>query len=91
VLGLDDSRLFDLAEDRWVSVADMVALGWEESGKAWRWRHHLLAWEEEFVRECCTFLTNMQVQDDLADSWNSQLDRGSRYSVCGVHLFLTSS
>lgn len=30
------------------------------------------------------------MRDDLADSWNWQLDRGSRYSVCGVYLFLTS-
>jgi len=34
-------RLFDLATNKLISVADMFDLGWEEGGKAWRWRRRL--------------------------------------------------
>ena len=34
-------RLFDLATNKLISVADMFDLGWEERGEAWRWRRRL--------------------------------------------------
>lgn len=36
-------QLFDLAKDRWVSIAYMVVLGWDEGGEDWWWRCRLLA------------------------------------------------
>ena len=43
-------RLFSLAENRWVTMAEMESRGWEDGGGAWEWRKRLLAWEEESVR-----------------------------------------
>ena len=40
-------RLFDLAENKTISVAEMFSLGVEQGGEGWRWRHRLWAWEEE--------------------------------------------
>ena len=37
------SRLFDLAENKSISVATLFSLGWEEGGKAWQWRRRLWA------------------------------------------------
>lgn len=68
-----------------------VCFGWDVGEEAWQWRCHLLVWEEELVREYCIFLTNVQVQDDIADSWYWQLDKGIQYSIGDVYLFLTSS
>jgi len=38
-------RLFDLAENKSISVADMCGLWWEEGVAAWQWRRRLWAWE----------------------------------------------
>jgi len=31
-------RLFDLSENKWLTVAQMFELGWGEGGEAWKWR-----------------------------------------------------
>jgi hypothetical protein len=38
--------LFDLSENRSITVADMFDLGWGFGGEAWKWRRSLFAWEE---------------------------------------------
>ncbi|MCI03757.1 cysteine-rich receptor-like protein kinase, partial [Trifolium medium] len=38
-------RLFDLAENKSSSVAEMASLGWETGGEAWQ--RQLWVWEEE--------------------------------------------
>jgi hypothetical protein len=45
-------RLFDLAETRWCTVAEMFSLGWGAEGDAWVWWRQLRGWEEEDLREC---------------------------------------
>ena len=35
-------RLFDLAETRWCTVAEMFSLGWGAEGDAWVWRRQLV-------------------------------------------------
>jgi len=57
-LGVRFSRIFELAENGRVSVAEMSQLGREEGGEAWRWRRRLFAWEEENVWECISLLSN---------------------------------
>ncbi|MCI16836.1 putative non-LTR retroelement reverse transcriptase related protein, partial [Trifolium medium] len=42
-------RLFDLAENKSASVAEMFSLGWGAEGEAWVWRPQLRAWEEEML------------------------------------------
>ncbi|GAU25000.1 hypothetical protein TSUD_292110 [Trifolium subterraneum] len=48
---LGGRRLFDLAKNKTVLVAEMSSLGWGSGGEAWVWRRPLRAWEEEMLRE----------------------------------------
>jgi len=52
-------RLFDMAENKDVTVDDMCGLDWRLEGEGWKWRHKLFAWEEKMWRECCTILSNI--------------------------------
>ncbi|PNX60369.1 kinesin-like protein, partial [Trifolium pratense] len=52
-------RLFELAETKSRTVAEMFALGWGEGGEAWEWRRQLRAWEEEMLGECQSLLLNI--------------------------------
>lgn len=60
------SRLYDLMVFKGESVFDMSQLGWGEEGGAWRWRHRLLALEEELVGELILLLqiVTLQVNKD---------------------------
>ncbi|GAU46155.1 hypothetical protein TSUD_401590 [Trifolium subterraneum] len=42
-------RLFDLAENKLITVHDMYEAGWGVGGEAWKWRRRLYAWEEDLV------------------------------------------
>jgi len=61
------SRLFELVENKWCSVEDMVRLGWGKGGEGWKWRSRLLAWEEESARDCCYLLLNIVLHADVVD------------------------
>jgi hypothetical protein len=63
------SRLFYLSINKMTTVAGMYALGWGEEGNAWRWRHRLLAWEEEQACECIDLLTNIILQSSIPERW----------------------
>jgi len=84
------SRLFDLALDKCVSVADMQALGWGEGDEVWTWCRRLLTWEEELAKECSMIISNIHLQVEVTDRWHRLLDRSRVYSVWGVHHYLTS-
>ena len=62
-------RLYDLSIHKDLSVGEMYALGWGEDGEAWRWRRHLLAWEEESLVEIKNMLTNINLQVTEPDVW----------------------
>ena len=62
-------RLFDLATNKLISVADMFELGWEEGGEAWRWRRRLWTWEEEMLEVCRQLLDGVTVQANIIDMW----------------------
>jgi len=53
------SRLFELLENKLLTVAQMFQLGWEEGGDAWKWRRGLWAWEEELLVECRLLLLSV--------------------------------
>jgi len=71
-------------------VEDMERLGWGEGGNAWGWRRHLMAWEEESVRECSALLNNVILQENIQDYWRWLLDLIQGYLVHGTYRFLTS-
>jgi hypothetical protein len=65
--------------------------GWQDGGGTWMWRRHLLAWEEECVRECSVFLDNVVLQDDITNRWKWLLDPVNGYSFKGTYHFLTTT
>ena len=83
-------RLYDLAENKAITVRNMFSLGWEDGGEAWQWRRRLWAWEEELVGECRELLSNVTLQDNTTDAWHWLLDQTGGYSVRAVYDMLTS-
>ncbi|XP_024630861.1 uncharacterized protein [Medicago truncatula] len=82
-------RLFDLAENKWVTVSKMAGRGWVVEGDAWVWQRRLLVWEEELVTECSSLLCNIVLQDHVLDRWRLVLDPINGYSVKGTYQYLT--
>jgi hypothetical protein len=74
-------RLFDLATNKLISVADMCALGWEVGGEAWSWRRSLWSWEEEMLEECRQLLDGVIGQDNILDKWQWDPDIHDGYTV----------
>jgi hypothetical protein len=81
-------RLFDLAETKSSTVADIFPAVWGAGGEAWVWRRQLWAWEEEMLGECQTLLLTMTVQVDSPDRWRP--DPVSGYLVRDAYQILTS-
>jgi len=84
-------RLFDLAINKLVTVADMFDLGWEEGGEAWRWRRRLWTWEEEMLVACRLLLAGVSVQANIIDRWQWDPDIHDGYTVRGAYQILTDS
>lgn len=59
-------------------------------GAAWVWRRHLLAWEEDSMRECLTLLSNIVLQENVTDQWKWMLDPINGYSVRETYRFITT-
>ncbi|MCI58784.1 receptor-like kinase, partial [Trifolium medium] len=78
-------RLFDLAENKSATVAEMFSLGWGAGGEAWVWQRQLRAWEEEMLGECQTLLLNLSLQDHISDRWQWQSDLDKGYTVRGAY------
>ena len=82
-------RLFDLAENKEVTVREMKGRGWAVGGGAWEWRQRLLAWEEESVSECAALLSDIVLQDSIVDRWQWVHNPIIGYSVRGTYQYLT--
>ncbi|RHN79618.1 putative reverse transcriptase zinc-binding domain-containing protein [Medicago truncatula] len=78
-------RLFDLANNKMATVAEMYSLGWGEEGEVWKWRRRLFAWEEEKVLECCDILTNIVLQPNHYDRWIWHLHASNNYNVTSAY------
>jgi len=83
-------RLFDLSDDKGVTVEVMVSRGWGVGGGAWVWKRRLFAWEEECVRECYALLHDIVLQDHTIDRWRWLLNPVLGYTVKRAYHFLTS-
>jgi len=42
-------RMFDLAENKTITVANLFSLGLGQEGEGWSWRRKLWAWEEDML------------------------------------------
>ncbi|CAJ2678808.1 unnamed protein product [Trifolium pratense] len=83
-------RLFELAETKSRTVAEMFHLGWGANGEAWEWRRQLRAWEEEMLGECQSLLLDISLQDQTIDRWQWSPDPDIGYTVGGAYQLLTS-
>ncbi|GAU16239.1 hypothetical protein TSUD_298710 [Trifolium subterraneum] len=83
-------RLFDLAENKSSTVAEMSFLGWGYEGEAWEWRRQLSAWEEEMLGECQILLLDFILQAHTSDQWVWRHDTFGGYTVKGAYQTLTS-
>jgi hypothetical protein len=88
-LSVQFPHLFDLAENKEVSVRDMATRGWGVGGGGWVWRRRLLASEEDSVMECLSLLSNVVLHDSIFDRWRWILDPISGYSVKGTYQYHT--
>lgn len=52
-------QLYDLLNNRFVTVCKMCTLGWGGGEDGWKWRRRLLACEEEQMREYSLLLSNI--------------------------------
>ncbi|AES69544.1 hypothetical protein MTR_3g031290 [Medicago truncatula] len=84
-------RLFDLAENKSITVAGLFSLGVEQGGEAWRWGRRLWAWEEEELEECRALLTDVSLQVSVSDRWVWLPDPVEGYTVRGSYHLLTSN
>ncbi|RHN51538.1 putative reverse transcriptase zinc-binding domain-containing protein [Medicago truncatula] len=83
-------RLFDLSENKSITVAGLFSLGVERGGEAWEWRRRLWAWEEEELEECRALLTNVYLQDFISDRWVWLSDPVEGYTVRGSYHMVTT-
>jgi hypothetical protein len=83
-------RLFDLSENKSITVASLFSLGVVEGGEAWKWRRRLWAWEEEELEECRALLFDVSLQDYVSDRWVWLPNPDEGYSVRGSYHLLTT-
>ena len=81
-------RLFELFENKSITVALLFSLGVGHMGGAWQWRRRLWAWEEEMLEECRTLLLDVTLLDNVSDKWVWLHDPTSGYSVRGAYQLL---
>lgn len=61
-------RLFDLAENKTITVATLFSLGLEQGGEGWRWRPRLWVWEEALLEECMALLFEVFLVPNVSDA-----------------------
>lgn len=61
--------MFDLANKKLATVANMNSLGWDVSGEAWKCRKMFFEWELELVKECVDLVTHVVLQVEEPDRW----------------------
>ena len=60
-------RLFDLAENKDATVANLFSLGLMHGREGRRWRCRLWAWEEDLLEECRTLLFDVSIFPNVSD------------------------
>ena len=84
------NRLFDLAENKLMPVANMFVFGWGEGAEAWKWRSCLFAWEEEQVVELSSLVSNIVLKENTIDRWVWLPNLAKTYSVSSAYDYLIS-
>lgn len=82
-------RLYELAVDKTVTVANICSLGMRHGGEGWRWRRRLWAWEENVLEECRAFPLDVSLFPNITNTWVWLIDPIGGYSVRGAYELLT--
>jgi len=82
-------RLFDLSENKTITMANLFSLGRMQDGEGWSWRRRLWAWEEDLVEECRALLFDVFLVPNVSDKWVWLPDPAEGYSVRGAYDLLT--
>jgi hypothetical protein len=85
------NRLYQLADNKLVTVSEMCQLGWDYGGEAWKWRRRLFAWEEGLVRVCVDRLSTCVLQVGSIDTWVWKLHVTQCYTVKFAYSYLTAN
>ena len=78
-------RLFDLAENKSITVANLFSMGLVRDGDGWSWRRRLWVWEEDMLEECRALLFDVVLVPNVSDKWVWLLDIADGYSVRGAY------
>jgi hypothetical protein len=81
-------RLFELFDNKSITVAHLFSLGVGHMGGAWQWRRRLWAWEEELLEDCRSLLLDVTLFDNVSDRWIWLPDPTGGYSVRGAYQLL---
>jgi len=73
--------LYELSDNKLVTVTKMNSLGWGVGCEAWIWGRRLFAWEEDQVKECSEMLHSILLQDCMTNKWVWQLHLSKGYSM----------
>lgn len=84
-------HLYELAESRVLTVAEMWQLGWGDGGEAWKWKRSVRSWGEDLLGECCVMLHNVVLQVTVKDRWQWLLDPVKGYTITKVYNYLIFS
>ncbi|XP_024628764.2 uncharacterized protein [Medicago truncatula] len=86
-------RLFDLAMNKDISVANMFSLRLLRGGEGWSWRRRrrLWAWEEVLLEECRALLLDVSLFPNISDSWVWLPDTIGGFTVRGAYKVLTAT
>ncbi|XP_024632905.1 uncharacterized protein [Medicago truncatula] len=82
-------RLFDLSENKTITVATLFSMGLEQGGEGWSWRRRLWAWEEALLEECMALLFDISLVPNVSDIWEWLSDTAVGYSVRGAYDLLS--
>jgi len=84
------SRLYQLVDNKLVTVSEMCELGRGYGGEAWKWRRRLFAWEEGLVMECVERFSTSVLQVGTIDRWVWKLHEMQCYTVKSAYSYLTT-
>jgi hypothetical protein len=83
-------RLFDLVENKTITVANFFSLGLMQGGEGWNWRRRLWVLEEELLEESMALLLDVALFPNVLDKWVWLLVPVGGYSVRGAYDLLTN-
>ena len=83
-------RLFDLTENKSMSVANLFSVDSEQWRVLWKWMRRLWLWENDLLEECKALLLDVSLFPNVLNKWVWLPDPSGGYTVRGAYDLLTS-